>query len=147
VLADEQRKGTSLLRCAGYTMITEEVPTTSQQIYEVIPLGLPDKLSSKWCVFDPDITLRFKPGRHSGPNVAERVMWNHQSGLRILHYRYLGQNYYRKRDQRNAERLGVAENKVRHWSAHDRHSLPDRTRGVPLDWYEDNRGKAEDVTC
>lgn len=146
VLEEQKKLGTQLIHCRGYTMLSEGLPTTTDQIYDEIKLGVRDRWSSKWCLFSPDIELEFQRGRHGYPKVASDVVWRKEIGVRLLHYRYLGPKYFEKRDERNANRIGVAEGKERAYSPTAKHNLPDGRRGVPLPWYESNKLKAIDVT-
>ncbi len=144
-LEEEKQRGTQLVHCAGYTMLADAPPATAGQIYDEIKLGLKDRWSAKWCVFSPEIGLRFRHGRHGDPRLSGNVVRRANTGIRILHYRYLGAKYFEQRDIRNARRFGVAEGSNRVYSPRTRHNLPDNTRGVPLPWYAAHRARAFDV--
>ena len=145
VLKKEKARGTQLLYCKGFTMIAEELPTTVGQIYEEIRLGLPDFWSFKGCVFDPAIYLRFHAGRHRIKKMQEGVSRRSRSGLRLLHYRYLGEQYFADKVARNLRRQGVALNLEGPAVLKKQNNLPDLTVGDLFGWYKEHKAEAVDV--
>jgi hypothetical protein len=144
VLAAEKEKRTQLIHCKGYTMLASQPPVGDGQIYDEIQLGVPDRWSGKWACFSPDIRLRYDIGRHKvKQHSAERA--SHHSGIRILHYRWLGQQYFEQRDMRNTESYSAADGRDRKYDPAKRHNLPDSTRGIPLEWYPANMDRA--INC
>jgi len=145
VLEKQKQARVQLIFCAGYTMFADAPPTTTGQIYDEIKRGLPDRWSSKWVIFSPEIELRFQRGRHGHPRVTGDVVARKDIGVRLLHYRYLGPEYFERRDRDHAKWVGVAEGATRVYSPTARHNLPDSTRGVPLPWYSAHMAEAVDV--
>lgn len=145
LLQREREKGVQVLTTEGYTMVANGIPTTDGQIYEEFKMGLPDRLSGKSCVFDPMIYLRFAPGRHSIKGLTDYTLRNYHSGLKLLHYRYLGEEYFEERDRRNHARGILVSGKNTPYSRDIRHMQPDRTRGVRLDWFAQHKSEAENV--
>lgn len=145
VLEVERFKGTQLIYCLGYTMIAEALPKGNGQIYDEIKNGIPDKLESKWTIHSPDIRMRFKKGRHSGPREGGNSVTNAETGIKLFHYRYLGVEYFEQRDRRNAERLELVVNLGLKYDPKKVRTMPDRSHGVGLDWYAKHKGKAVNV--
>jgi len=143
VLEWEKTLGTQLIHCQGYSMIADAPPTTSGQIYEEIQYGLQDRWSSKWIIFDPEIYIRFHRGRH-GPSeeITPGIIMRAHTGIKLLHYRYLGAQYYEARDIEHAERYIVADKLSSKYSPKRKHNMPDDTQGIPLQWYEKHKGEA-----
>ena len=144
ILEQEKNKGTQMIFCKGYTMVADDLPMTDEQIYAEIRKGLPDRWSGKWALYDPSIHLRYGDGRHKVVDTNATNLNSH-TGIKILHYRYLGKRYFEDRDIRNRKRFNVTDKIELEYSPTRRHNLPDGTRGVKLDWYANNKSKAEDV--
>lgn len=144
VLKQEKEQGTQMIFCKGYTMLADNLPMTQEQIYDEIRKGLPDRWSSKWVIFDPTIRLRYGDGRHKVIETSATKLNSH-TGIKILHYRYLGKQYFEDRDIRNRKRFNIVDKVELEYSPTRRHNLPDGTRGVKLDWYAENKSKAVDV--
>jgi hypothetical protein len=138
VLDECKRNNKRKIRCAGYTMFASKFPTTSGQIYDEIKIGLGDKWSSKTILFDPEIDVSFTSGRHQCLHSNSHPTYR-DTGIMLLHFRHLGQEYYIERDKRNciSMKLPYKERKA--------HNLPDGTRGTPIWWYAKNKHKATKV--
>jgi len=144
ILEEEKSRNIQQIFCPGYTMISERLPTTHGQIYDEIKLGLPDRWSSKWIIFNPEIHLRYGDGRH---RVLETnaVRINSHSGIKILHYRWLGQEYFEERDKRNRLRFNVHDGIDLPYEPNRRHNLPDDSRGIKINWYAEHKYDAINV--
>lgn len=110
-LQQQKDAGEKVLRCQGWNMFSEELPTGDGQIYDQVRLGQRTTLYSKVVVFDPSIDLVFGPGRHTSfyPREDGNVECRPRSsnGLKMLHYKYLSadfsiRNGYYMNDQRIA---------------------------------------------
>ena len=146
LLKREKEGGAQVIHCEGYTMIANGLPTTSGQIYDEIDHGIPDRLSSKWAIFSPKIHYRFKKGRHGGPReISDGAVMKAHTGVKMLHYRYLGASYFESRDSRNVESFNNAEGTKRKYSPSMRHVQPDKSRDIPLEWYEKHKVEAVKV--
>lgn len=144
ILEQEKSYGIQQIFCPGYTMVSEKLPTMQGQIYDEIKLGLPDRWSSKWVIFSPDIHLRYGDGRHKIlETTATKV--NVHSGIKILHYRWLGQEYFEERDKRNRLRFNVTDKVDLPYDPDRRHNLPDGSRGIKLEWYTEHKYNATNV--
>lgn len=144
-LKEEKEKGTRLLQCAGFSMVSDHLPTTSGQIYDEIQLGLPDKLESKWTIFSPDIWIRFHKGRHGRPRRKYCGNAHRNSDIKLLHYRYMGEKFYEDRNIRNVERMELSFQQGFKYSKDQKNTMPDGRRAVPLDWFSENKDKAVNV--
>ena len=145
VLEEEYIKNTQVLWCKGFAMVADAPPTGDGQIYDEIRMGLPDRIESKWTVFDPAITIRFRKGRHSGALECNAERTNAYSGIKILHYRYLGDEYLEARDRRNAERIEMVYKIGYRYSPRKQRTMPDKSRGAALDWFAAHKSEAVDV--
>jgi len=145
-LKRKKAAGVKVIWCRGFAMISEGPPKGSGQIYNEIRLGLPDKLESKWTVFDPSITLRFQKGRHGSPKIYEDGVLPDISGeIKLLHYRYMGPEFFEQRDMVFAERFEMTYQVGYKYSPENRRRLPDKSRGSGLEWYARHKGQAVDV--
>ena len=147
VLEQEKKKGTLLIKPEGFIMFSETLPTTSGQIYEEIKDGIPDAWSCKSIIFDPEIYIRYRKGRHGAARARLNgvgVSVEKNTGLKLLHYRYLGKEYFEKRDRRNFSRyyIGVTPPP---YNMNLHHQLPDRTKGNRYEWAEKHKLEAVNV--
>jgi len=145
-LGRKKQEGVQLIWCRGFAMVSERPPSGSGQIYEEIRRGLRDKLESKWTVFDPELTLRFKKGRHGGPRYVDDGITTDGTGeLKLLHYRYLGAEYFEKRDIMTVERFEMVYHEGNKYTSEYLRTLPDKSRGSGLEWFARHLGEAWDV--
>lgn len=110
VLKKAKEQGIPVLQCAGFSMVSQNLPITNGQIYNEINTGVPDKAESKWTIHSPDIYIRHRKGRHGPPAVATdfRRRDGRGSGIKLLHYRYLTKEYIENRETKNIEQMGIA---------------------------------------
>jgi glycosyltransferase involved in cell wall biosynthesis len=75
----------------GYEMMSENLPTTKGQIYEELKVGHFKEDYSKPCLFKPsEITdINFRPGNHTADPTGSNVISVSDSGIKLLHYKYL----------------------------------------------------------
>jgi glycosyltransferase involved in cell wall biosynthesis len=126
------KDGVRLFCCCGFTMISESFPTTDEQIYDEIKTGMHDPWGGKCCVFSPYIHIKYAPGRHFTKECSEDLTQAGKHDLKLLHYRYLGKEYFAKRSARNMNRMSE-NNKIQHW---DKAEKPDSKSPYSLYWYE-----------
>jgi hypothetical protein len=129
--------GAKKVQLRGFTMYSPTFPTTSSQIYDEIKHGYADIWSTKTILFTPDSLMQWKPGLHveiSGDKPTRNT------GIKLLHYRYLGADYYLDRNKRNYAQWKVAGESVE-FDYHRVHNLPDGSRGNPYEWYKANTDK------
>ena len=135
----------AVLYCQGYSMVADTLPTTQGQIYDEFQRGLPDKWSNKWVVFDPAIDIQYQPGRHYTPHCGKGTMMERDSGLKLLHYRYLGAEFFEERDRRNVESYNISEGQGLVYDPNRRRNLADGSRGVPLQWFASHKAQTVKV--
>lgn len=113
-LARYRADGVDLPPIAGYAMFANAFPTTSGQIYDEVHVGVPYDGYSKPVVFDPELSLRWIPGKHTltfddgaerGPGPAE---------IKLLHFRHLGEAYFSGRNARNYARMTARNIRLNH---------------------------------
>lgn len=122
--------GYDLLRAQGFQMIADHPPELGIQIYQEIKTGVPDARYSLAVIFNPLIDVEFGPGREQtiyprGARIA------YESSLRLLHYRFLGEDYIRERHARNYARL-TEKNKAMGYGTH---TAPDYAGEYDLEWF------------
>lgn len=145
-LIEEKEKGIQLIRCEGFTMLSSSFPSTDGQIYDEIKVGVPDKLESKRTIHSPNIHVRYAKGRHFGVSTLEfLVNRDENSGIKLLHFRYLGENYLEEKDRKNRERLNWTFNENIPYDKNSRRTMPDRTRGSAHEWFKNHLEDAVNV--
>jgi len=89
-----------IVKPVAYMMISEKPPTTDEQIYDEIKTGVRMRSFDKPVMFNPQIDVIFGNGRHTA-----EARWNGmlvqpvQSRIKLLHYKYLGKEYYFERSR------------------------------------------------
>ena len=124
------------LKIPGFMMLAHRPPTTEGQIYEEIKRGLPDILSTKTIVFNPKIEINWRNGRHMTHNSWRTPTFN-DHGMKLLHYRFLGLDYMKARNEKNFKNMGIRFDNFT--------TLPDGTKGSHYDWYQANKRKAKRI--
>lgn len=98
-----------VIQCAGFMMISDKLPTISGQIYDEIKMGVRDIRESKWTIHLANIHIRYSHGRHGPPKNFHQFRGDRNTGIKLLHYRFLGEDYIESRDRKNLERSKVAD--------------------------------------
>lgn len=144
-LSKAKEQGSQIIGCQGFTMVSDGLPTTSGQIYDEIKMGLPDQLESKWTIHVPNIFVRYGRGRHVKPHRKMGNVLDSETGIKLLHYRYLGPEFYESRDMRNQIRNALAYGYEAEYIPDKRRRLPDRTDGSGIEWHQINKSRAKNV--
>lgn len=97
VLEAQRKKGTRVLKCTGYQMISKEKPSGEGQIYDECNTGERSRGYDKTVVFDPTLDVTFGDGRHTlqvpgGVGIG-------RAKLLLLHYKYLSRDFYIERSK------------------------------------------------
>lgn len=148
VLADSKEVGVEAIQCKGYAMISDHFPTTNGQIYDEVFMGVDDWLESKWVIHSTTAKVRYKKGRHGqivNETSVKRSRYKY-TGVKLLHYRYLGEDWIESRDQKNTFGNNVAYPKLN--AIHNRHTprhCPDRTKRPILEWFAQNKDRVFNV--
>ena len=90
--------GYTLLKPIGFNMISQNFPNYGQPLYKQVQIGVRDARFDKLQLFQPDEIdeINFTPGRHRA-NPRGNVRLPFQPELKLLHYKYLGQDYFSTR--------------------------------------------------
>lgn len=143
-LAEKKRQGFCAVVSHGYQMFSESVPEGDLPLMETIKEGLYDMRYSR-VIFSPEIDLRIGVGQHSfrifdengdparavsfsptgrlrrevetAENITKYPICNDDQNFKMLHYKYLGEDYIRERHARSYSRLS-ARNLENGWGAH-----------------------------
>ena len=116
------------IKCKGFTMFASNPPILNGQIYDEIKIGLPDLLSNKPVVFDPSVDMNWVYGAHREIYRGNKIRAQEDTGIKLFHYRYMGEEYYFKRS--NLSKLNPG------WTPQRKHKLPDGSFGEALPWYK-----------
>jgi glycosyltransferase involved in cell wall biosynthesis len=139
-LADRLGHGVQALAADGYQMVADAPPSGDGQLTEAVRRGFRDVIWDKVCVFDPAIDLHWRPGRHEATISREAEV--EKSAVKLLHYRYLGDEYLRARNARNFNRMTL-ENIA---SGRGYQVYPDYRSGrYSLSWFQKMKALAVDV--
>jgi len=140
-LRELRRQKVNYPTVTGYSMTADAVPTTLGQIYEEIQTGFHADAYSKVCVFDPDLDLHWQTGKHAATVNGEVRPDDGSDPLRLLHYRWLGDDYFLDRNRRNYSRLNVVNRAMQH----GRETYPGYQGVYSPAWYAERRSSA--VVC
>ena len=127
------------IRCEGFTMFTSNPPTSNNQIYDEIKIGLPCFYSNKPVVFNPNVDMNWNHGAHSEVWKRKGIRLHKNTGIKLLHYRYLGEEYYISKRNRNNVTLNPG------WDPRKKHLLPDGTKNFDLRWFREKMKEAVNV--
>ena len=122
-------------------MVSEVFPTTSGQIYDEIKMGVYEAHCSKRCIFSPEINIRYSPGRHFVRDTTDETVDKTNTGIKLLHYRFLGKEYFVERSKKNMERM--SEKNIQH--KYHKVNLADSKHPGSLFWYESVKPLARSV--
>lgn len=106
----------------GWEMMSENLPTTDGQIYEELKFGYHKPAYSKPCIFKPsEITnINFGPGSHFAKPTGENVITSTDSGIKLLHYKYLNRDvlikkYAHYKERQSDECIAMGWNDYQKW--------------------------------
>lgn len=130
--------GVKRVLCYGFTMYHPTFPTTSGQIYDEVKLGVADKWSTKAILFNPEIQVHWTRGRHRSSHLKSGgITWD--TGIHILHFRYLGWDYYMERTRRNLSYDNIDFYLERNGP------MPDGSKMPPYEWFDKNKESFKNV--
>lgn len=99
-------EGATVLKPTGYDMIGERPPRPDEDLVRLVPNGARRREFDKCLLFDPGAIdeIKYGIGAHTcGP--TGRVKLFGRQGLALLHYKYLGLDYVRRRFEAIAPRI------------------------------------------
>jgi glycosyltransferase involved in cell wall biosynthesis len=140
-LAELRAQGVTRPHVQGYQMVADAPPSGSGHIYDEITRGLPANEYSKTCVFDPGLDVAWQPGKHHATVMGADVRDDGADPLKLLHYRYLGEEWLVARNARNFARMGEAQKGRRHGLE----TYPDYAGVYSPAWYAEQTANAQEV--
>lgn len=138
-LEELESQGIKRVMCYGFTMYHQTLPTTAGQIYEEVKLGVADKWSSKIALFTPDLNMKWSRGRHRYNHLGGNITAMFDTGIHILHFRYLGWDYYMERTKRN-----LAYDNIEFYLERNG-PMPDGSKMPPYKWFEKHKDSFKNV--
>jgi len=106
VLEDNLKLDTGVIQCEGWQLVSDHFPTTDGQIYDEIKCGYWSGNNCKAVVFRPEIDIAWGKGRHTIKATDGRL--RSDTGIRLLHCRFLGEKYYKERSHQLYKRTELA---------------------------------------
>jgi hypothetical protein len=98
------------IKATGYQMLADEFPIGADQLTSIVRRGVRDAEYDKMAIFDPILDVTWSPGHH---NCYISGAVAHQSNeVKLLHYRYFGEDYLKARNARNYAHISAEEIKA-----------------------------------
>lgn len=106
-LASAESDGVTAIRAVGYQMVSEVFPTPAVPLTDQVRCGVRWRPMDKLAIFDPNAIedINYAVGRHDADPVG-RVAFPQRAEVMLLHFKYLGLDYLRRRHAELAPRLG-----------------------------------------
>lgn len=134
-----RQHGLRAVKSCGYQMLADGFPENGAAITDRVRYGVRDTEYDKVAIFDPMLDIRWRPGRH---NCRIDGVEAHQADIRLLHYRYLGAEYFTQRNAYNHANISATERAANR----SYHVAPDYTSGkYSAVWFEHIKTYATDV--
>lgn len=132
-------QGIRAVKACGYQMLADGFPANGAALTDQVRYGIRDDEYDKVSIFDPALNIRWRPGRH---NCRIDGAAAYQGEVRLLHYRYLGAEYFEQRNAYNHANVSVAERQARR----SYHVAPDYISGkYSTAWFQQAKSYASDV--
>lgn len=113
-LAELHAAGVTYPTIKGYSMMADTLPSGPGQIYDEVRRGFEAPAYSKVCIFDPMLDVAWAAGKHTA-NVSGNAQRDDGSdSLKLLHFRWLGEQYFKARNERNYARLDAVNRAREH---------------------------------
>jgi len=115
-----------VIKPSGWNMTGDGLPADNGlQIWQVAQMGVPAPVYAKPVIFRPTSVIRWNRGKHALENCSPKIITI--PDVKLLHYRYMGGDYTRKKNRKNYDRVGLANgDKGAAWSCaptwHGEHS-------------------------
>jgi glycosyltransferase involved in cell wall biosynthesis len=106
-LAAAKENDIEVIRPQGYNMTGDGLPKDDgeTQIWRLSPMGVMAPVYSKPVIFQPRIKINWIRGKHDIENCAPVMIGD--STFKLLHYRYMGQEYTAAKNAKNYARCGL----------------------------------------
>jgi glycosyltransferase involved in cell wall biosynthesis len=136
------RLNVTLPRVDGYDMFSDAPPSGSGQIYHKIRKGVKSSAYDKICIFDPKLDVKWTTGKHRA-SIPHGMFQDSDMNipLKLLHYRWLGEQWYLARNARNYSRLDARNIAAQH----GRETYPGATGEYSPPWYAEQAKIAKEV--
>jgi len=138
-LGEYRNTGIRAVICEGYTMLADEFPTQDDELTRLVRTGVQDKVYNKLAAFDPMLDVEWSVGRHGYSVTGYNPVW---TGMRLLHYRYFGDEWLAQRNARNNARRSPQDIE----RGRGYHVSPDNTGRYSPAWYSEAMKQAQVVT-
>ena len=140
VLREAQEQQYEVVQTVGFNMAGDGLPADDgRQIWEILVNGVSAPVYSKPVVFRPECEIRWNRGKHDLEQCNVRL--SPLPMLKLLHYRYLGAEYTRRKNLKNYDRVGLKTGDKSHgWSC-----SPDWKGDHSPEWAEAIKAKAYPV--
>lgn len=119
--------GIQVIKPMGYNLVGDGLPKDDghSQIYELNPMGVAAPVYSKPVIFQPEIKINWIRGKHDLENCNAVI--GRETGMKLLHARYMGADYTRAKNNKNFARCGLLSgDKGAAWSCDPRYDGPDK---------------------
>lgn len=134
-----QQQRIRAVKSVGYQMISDRFPTGDQPIIEQVYNGVRDNEFDKVAIVDPKLDLYWKVGRHVCKISGATAYQNH---VKLLHYRYLGADFFMRRNAYNYATMSRREIET----GRSYNSAPTYTSGkYSAAWFQEMQTRATDV--
>lgn len=121
-LESARRAGVTAIPGLGYQMVSADFPGADEELTRTRTRGAPEPMWNKLNLFNPDAVeeTNYTVGRHEAKPKG-RIIYPETDELLILHYKYMGFNYVRRRHGLLAAGLGATDRENR-WGIQFDHS-------------------------
>lgn len=111
-LDSARRAGVTAIPGLGYEMVSADFPGIDEELTRTRTRGAPEPLWNKLSLFNPDAVeeTNYSVGRHEAQPKG-RIIYPQLDELLILHYKYIGYDYVRRRHALLATGLGTTDRK------------------------------------
>lgn len=134
-----RRLGVNYPTVTGFSMMADAPPTTAGQIYDELQRGFSSDAYSKVAIFDPELDVHWQTGKHKADVRGATVTDDGSDPIQLLHYRWLGQEYFLERNRRNYARLNALNKSL----GHGREIYPQARGDYTPEWYQQQRDAAK----
>jgi len=109
-LGRQLEAGADVIAPIGYNMQSDHFPTTDGQVYDEVFMGTHDGFCSKPVVCRPSVDHKgWSPGKHALARIVPgfKIVLGHTivPSMKLLHFRWLGREYWELRNARNLSRF------------------------------------------
>jgi hypothetical protein len=144
LLALARSAGIEVIKPHGFNLVGDNFPKDDghSQIYELNPMGVRAPVYGKPVIFQPHIKINWIRGKHDLEHCDPVV--GRETGLKLLHARYMGAEYTRAKNAKNYARCGLLSgDKGAAWSCSPGYDGPEKEHSPT--WADAVRARAVNV--